>query len=406
MQDKALFSQLLGLQEPWRVTEVKLELEAESVHVYVEWPVEQKAPCPECGTEGPIYDHREERTWRHMDTMQYKTIVHCRTPRIDCPEHGVKSINVPWANKRSRFTALFERLAIDILQGCQCVTKAMAILHLSWDEVHHIRQRAVERGLSRRTMAPKHLGIDEKGFHKGQSYVTMLYDLDNSRVLDVANGRKEEDIQGILLRLSDEERPGVKAVAMDMWEPFRRAVEKLLPQADIVHDRFHIMKYLTDAVDRVRRSENKALQHEGNSSLSGTRFLWLKRPDNWTDDQKDSFRDLKGNGLKVSRAWAIKELFDKLYGYVYEKSARTFFNRWYFWGTHCRLKPVIEVAKMIKRHLANILTYLRHHITNAVAEGINSKIQQVKSAARGFRNLENYRVAILFYCGRLDVYPQ
>ena len=255
-------------------------------------------------------------------------------------------------------------------------------------------------------MAPKHLGIDEKGFHKGQSYVTMLYDLDNSRVLDVANGRKEEDIQGILLRLSDEERPGVKAVAMDMWEPFRRAVEKLLPQADIVHDRFHIMKYLTDAVDRVRRSENKALQHEGNSSLSGTRFLWLKRPDNWTDDQKDSFRDLKGNGLKVSRAWAIKELFDKLYGYVYEKSARTFFNRWYFWGTHCRLKPVIEVAKMIKRHLANILTYLRHHITNAVAEGINSKIQQVKSAARGFRNLENYRVAILFYCGRLDVYPQ
>jgi transposase len=118
MQDKALFKQFLGLEEPWRVTEVRLELETQSVQVYVEWPVEQQAPCPECGTEAPIYDHRDERIWRHMDTMQYKTIVHCRVPRIDCPDHGIKSINVPWAGKHSRFSMLFERLAIDILQGC------------------------------------------------------------------------------------------------------------------------------------------------------------------------------------------------------------------------------------------------------------------------------------------------
>ena len=406
MQDKELYRQLLGLEHPWRIEEVTLDHEKKSVDVFVEWPVEHQIACPECGRKGPIYDHREERSWRSLDTMQYRTVIHCRVPRIDCPEHGVKTMNVPWAGKHSRFTALFERLAIDILQGCLNVTSAMAILGLSWDEVHHIRQRAVERGLQRREAAPRHIGVDEKGLRRGQSYATLLYDLDGSRVLDVAQGRKEEDLEALLSGFDESQRAGIRAVAMDMWEPFRRAVERLLPRAAIVHDRFHIMRYLTEAVDHVRRSENKALLSQGEDTLKGTRFLWLRRPGNLSEEQSLEFRELKSKGLKVARAWSIKELFDRLWSYSYDGAARKFFRRWFFWATHCRLKPVMEVARMLKRHLDNILTYLKHHITNAVAEGINSRIQQVKSAARGFRNFENFRTAVLFYCGRLDVYPQ
>jgi transposase len=407
VQDKELYRQLMGLREPWKVSEVRVDFEGLKVDVWVEWPLERKAPCPECGADCAIYDHREERQWRHLDTMQFQTILHCRIPRINCSDHGVKSITVPWSEKNSRFTALFERLAIDVLLGCQNQTKAKELLGLSWDEVHLIMEKAVGRGLQRRSEGGiTHIGVDEKSFLKGHRYATIMSDLDNARVLDVARDRKEESLAELFRRIPEEQRQEIAAVAIDMWEPYINAVEQLLPEADIVHDKFHIAKYLGEAVDKVRKSEHRGLKKEGADTLKGTKYLWLTNPRNWSDEQKQQFKELKNQGLKVGRAWSIKEMFSDLWDYTYEKSARNFFRKWYWWATHSRLKPIAEVAKKLKRHLDNILTYLRHRITNAVAEGINSKIQQVKSAARGFRNFENYRTAILFFCGKLDMYPQ
>jgi len=407
VQDKELYRQLMGLRDPWKVSEVRVDFEGLTVDVWVEWPPERKAPCPECGAGCAIYDHREERQWRHLDTMQFQTILHCRIPRINCSDHGVKSITVPWSGKNSRFTALFERLAIDVLLGCQNQAKAKELLGLSWDEVHLIMEKAVGRGLQRRSEGGiTHIGVDEKSFLKGHRYATIMSDLDNARVLDVARDRKEESLAELFRRIPEEQRQEITAVAIDMWEPYINAVEQLLPEADIVHDKFHIAKYLGEAVDKVRKSEHKGLKKEGAETLKGTKYLWLTNPRNWSDEQKQQFKELKNQGLKVGRAWSIKEMFSDLWDYTYEKSARNFFRKWYWWATHSRLKPIAEVAKKLKRHLDNILTYLRHRITNAVAEGINSKIQQVKSAARGFRNFENYRTAILFFCGKLDMYPQ
>ena len=407
MQDRELYRQLMGLREPWAVTEVKIDFEGLRVDVWVEWPPEQQGMCPECGKGCRIYDHREERQWRHLDTMQFQTILHCRIPRVSCPEHGTKSVDFPWAEKNSRFTALFERLSIDVLLGCQNQSKAKELLKLSWDEVHLIQEKAVERGLGRRVGGElKHLGVDEKSFLKGHQYATVLSDLDHARVLDVARDRKEESLEELLNKLAEPQRDNIKAVAMDMWEPFINAVEKRLPQADIVHDKFHIAKYLGEAVDKVRKAENRNLVKQNEDTLKGTKYLWLTNPKNWSEQQQASFNELKNKGLKVGRAWSIKEMFSGLWGYRYEKAARKFFKRWFCWATHARLKPMAEVAKKLKRHLDNILTYLEHRITNAVAEGLNSKIQQLKSAARGFRKFENYRIAILFFCGKLDMYPQ
>lgn len=407
MQDRELYRQLMGLGEPWAVTEVKIDFEGLRVDVWVEWPSEQQGVCPQCGKACRIYDHREERQWRHLDTMQFQTILHCRIPRVSCPEHGAKSIDFPWAEKNSRFTALFERLSIDVLLGCQNQSKATELLKLSWDEVHLIQEKAVQRGLRRRVGGGlKHLGVDEKSFLKGHQYATVLSDLDHARVLDVARDRKEESLEELLNKLTEAQRDNIKAVAMDMWEPFINAVEKRLSQADIVHDKFHIAKYLGGAVDKVRKAENRNLVKQNEDTLKGTKYLWLTNPKNWSEQQQASFNELKDKGLKVGRAWSIKEMFSGLWGYRYEKVARKFFKRWFCWATHARLKPMAEVAKKLKRHLDNILTYLKHRITNAVAEGLNSKIQQLKSAARGFRKFENYRIAILFFCGKLDMYPQ
>jgi len=266
--------------------------------------------------------------------------------------------------------------------------------------------RAVERGLERRQLeAMKHLGMDEKSFGRGQSYVTLLTDLEQSRVIDVVKDRTAEAAEELWQALTPEQKQAVEAVAVDMWEPFIRTIEKEVPDADIVHDKYHISSYLGKAGDQVRRQEHKELMAQGDETLKGTRQLWLYNPENFSPEQRSEFGALKDLHLKVARAWAAKELFTKFWDYQEEGWARRFFKDWFGWVSRSRLQPLVEVAQMLKRHLENLLTYLKHHITNAVTEGLNSKIQNIKSNARGFRNFRNYRIRILFFCGKLDLYP-
>lgn len=400
------YSLLLGLIPPWLVTNVDLKMEEKLVEIDVQWPVNHQVECPECGRSCAIKDHREERRWRHLDTMQFQTIIKSRVPRSECPEHGVKTINVPWAGPNSRFTLLFERLAIDVMKAAKSLKEAAGLLGLSWDQVHHIQSRAVERGLVRRELDEiRNVGIDEKSFLKGHKYASLMVDIDGERILDVVEGRTLEAANSLWQKLPEGIRTGIDAVAMDMWDAFITSTKTNAPQADIVHDKFHISKYLNEAVDKVRRAEHKAFMKEDDETLKGAKYLFLKNPENMSDTEKERFKALRMDKLKAGRAWSIKEMFSEFWTYSYQASAEKFFQRWYWWATHSRLKPIADVAKLMKRHLPNILTYLRHLITNAMMEGFNSKIQTIKANARGYRNFGNYRIAILFYCGKLDLYP-
>ena len=400
------YALLLGIGSPWEVKNVELKLAEKKVEIELGWQWGAAAKCPECGRECSIHDCAPERTWRHLDTMQFTTLIRARTPRSDCPEHGVKTMSVPWAAPQGRFTLLFERFAVEVLLASASVSQACELLGMSWDTAQEIMRRAVERGLERRQLEDlKHLGMDEKSFKRGQSYVTLLTDLDESRVLDVVEERTTEAADRLWETLSPEQKQTVEAVAVDMWEPFIQTIQKQVPDADIVHDKFHVSKYLGEAVDKVRRQEHKELMAQGDETLKGTRQLWLYNPQNFSPDQAEEFSALKDLQLKVARAWAAKELFSKFWEYQEEGWARRFFKDWFGWVSRSRLKPVVEVAQMLKRHLDNLLTYLKHHITNAVTEGLNSKIQSLKSAARGFRNFRNYRIRILFFCGKLNLYP-
>jgi transposase len=385
---------------------VDLNLEAKKVEIELGWQWGAAAKCPECGRECSIHDCAPERTWRHLDTMQFMTLIRARTPRADCPEHGVKTMQVPWAAPQGRFTLLFERFAVEVLLASASVSQACALLGLSWDTAQEIMRRAVQRGLERRQLERlKYLGMDEKSFRRGQSYVTLLTDLEESRVLDVVEERTAEAANQLWDTLSPEQKQGVEAVAVDMWEPFIQTIQTQVPDADIVHDKFHVSKYLGEAVDKVRRQEHKELLAQGDETLKGTRQLWLYNPQNFSPEQAEEFSALKDLHLKVARAWAAKELFSQFWEYQEEGWARRFFKDWFGWVSRSRLKPVVDVAQMLKRHLDNLLTYLKHHITNAVTEGLNSKIQSLKSAARGFRSFRNYRIRILFFCGKLNLYP-
>jgi len=400
------YALLLGVGSPWEVKTVDLDLEGKKVEIELGWQWGAVAKCPECGRECSIHDCAPERTWRHLDTMQFITLIRARTPRADCPEHGVKTMQVAWAAPQGRFTLLFERFAVEVLLASASVSQACALLGLSWDTAQEIMRRAVQRGLERRQLERlKYLGMDEKSFRRGQSYVTLLTDLEESRVLDVVEERTAEAASQLWDTLSPEQKQGVEAVAVDMWEPFIQTIQTQVPDADIVHDKFHVSKYLGEAVDKVRRQEHKELLAQGDETLMGTRQLWLYNPQNFSPEQAEEFSALKDLHLKVARAWAAKELFSKFWEYQEEGWARRFFKDWFGWVSRSRLKPVVEVAQMLKRHLDNLLTYLKHHITNAVTEGLNSKIQNLKSAARGFRSFRNYRIRILFFCGKLNLYP-
>ena len=392
------YALLLGIGSPWEVKTVDLNLEAKKVEIELGWQWGAAAKCPECGRECSIHDCAPERTWRHLDTMQFTTLIRTRTPRADCPEHGVKTMQVPWAAPQGRFTLLFERFAVEVLLASASVSQACTLLGIGWDTAQEIMRRAVQRGLERRQLDRlKYLGMDEKSFRRGQSYITLLTDLEESRVLDVVEERTAEAAGQLWDTLSPEQKQGVEAVAVDMWEPFIQTIQTQLPEADIVHDKFHVSSYLGEAVDKVRRQEHKELLAQGDETLKGTRQLWLYNPQNFSPEQAEEFSALKDLQLKVARAWAAKELFSKFWEYQEEGWARRFFKDWFGW--------VVEVAQMLKRHLDNLLTYLKHHITNAVTEGLNSKIQSLKSAARGFRNFQNYRIRILFFCGKLNLYP-
>jgi transposase len=287
------------------------------------------------------------------------------------------------------------------------VKAAAALLGLAWDSVQAILDRAVARGLARRAAAPvRHLGLDEKSFGKGHDYVTLLTDLDGGRVLDVVPERTQAAAEAALATLTAAQRQAVQAVAADMLPAYAKAVAKQTPAAELVHDKFHVAKYLNEAVDPVRRQENKALRAVADDRLKGTRQLWLFRLGNLSRRQRRAFDAIKKRGLKTARAWALKEQFRWFWRYIYPTSAEGFFDRWYAWAVRCRLQPVAKVAHMLKRHLPQLLSYFRHRITNAASEGFNSVIQALKSAARGFRSFANYRTRILFCCGKLDLKPQ
>jgi len=404
MRDRELYAKILGLPEPWLVVDVELDVAGKSVVVRLGRSADSTLACPECGRSCPGYD-TQPRRWRHLDTCQYSTVLEADVPRCSCPEHGVKQVKVPWAEPGSRFTALFERLAIDWMQEAGRSATARQ-LRLSWSEADGIMQRAVDRGLARRpeTLTPV-LGVDEKSF-QGREFVTVVCDLDGGTVLHVADGRGSEALKSCYEAMTAAQRDAVEAVAMDMHQPYVLATQKALPEATIVFDKFHIAKLAGEAVDQVRRAEAKKLAAEGDDRLKGTRYSWLRNPLEEDAQQRQEFEPLRKSNLKTARAWAIKETLMDFFRYSQVKRASDFFRSWFSWASRSKLRPILRLAHTLKSRLGMLLNYCKWPITNAASEALNSKIQWIKYTARGFRSREGYRRAIYFHCGDLELYPQ
>lgn len=250
---------------------------AQRIDIYVDHERDIRVRCPECEEFYGMYDHAPERVYRHLDTCQMQTYIHVRPPRVNCPTHGVKQIDSEVGENGSDMTYAFECLVIRIAQECSIEATAR-LCGLSWDRGWNALERAVNRGRARKEhRIPSHIGVDEKSIAKGHKYESLVYDIDAGTVEYVWDDRGQESLERYYRQFTKEELSGVKAVAMDMWDPYIAATKAYVPDADkkIVFDRFHVMKHVLTAVDEVRKSEHRELSENGEQTLKGSKYLWL-----------------------------------------------------------------------------------------------------------------------------------
>ena len=408
MNDKTLYEKILGLDSPWHVADVVMDLSAGSVTIRVEH--EQGTPfcCPECGKTGSVHDHRLKR-WRHLPTCQLRTIIEAPTPRVNCPTHGVRLSRVPWADGNSKFTTLFEALVIGWLQETS-ISAVTRMMDLSWFQVDAIRSRAVKRGLSRRRKKPsKALGIDETSFQKRHEYVTVVVDQHSKTVIDVLDDRKMKTLQEWFELMEPEVKARIETIAMDMWDPFIGAVRNTVPGWEniVCFDRFHVSSHYGKALDKVRSNEHRSfLKRNGQSPLARTKHQWLRNSSRTDNRTRRWFMELTRKNLKTGRAWAMKETAANLWEYVTRNRARGAWERLIGWMRRSRLDPMKRLAHTLKRYLWGILNAIVHSVTNATSEAINGRIQWIKKTACGFRNRNRFREAILFHLGGLELMPE
>lgn len=384
MTESSFYSELLGLDKPWEVESVQLDKQAMEVLVKVRCK-QTVWVCPETRKRVHIHEWNTRR-WRHLDTCQFKTVIEASVPRLMYPDGRTKNLDVPWAEGSSRFTVLFERLAIDLLLCCS-TKDASEMMNVSWDQIDAIKSRAVKRGLARREELPlKRICIDEKSYRKGHNYVTCVARLDDDgkgRIHYIGDGKGEKALSGFFESLSSECLGEIEAACVDMSPSFLSSLKSNLPdwESKVVHDAFHLAQHMNKAVNATRKKEHTALMKKKDERLKGTRQLWLFGEENLKDSHLERFEALKDLSLKTGRAWSIKEVFREFLGSSDRQEGEAHFKLWYQWATRCQLPAVVKVAKMCKAHLGQILNYFDHKISNGPIEGLNSRIQGLTKKA-------------------------
>ena len=389
---EGFYQYLLKIGAPWEVLRIMRKDEAEEVIVEVGINSKQDLQCPDCGIKAKRYDFRIRR-WRHLDSCEYQTLIEAKIPRVKCTEHGIKQVEVPWAEDKSRFTAKFESRIIEWLEDAS-ISNVVRRFKLSWDEVDGIQSRAVKRCLARRKKVNvRDLGIDETSVQKRHEYVTVLLDKEKDCVMDILDDRKASKLNKLFSGKEIFNLETIRSISMDIWVPFISAVKKNFANGAgiIAFDRFHVSMHLGKSLDKVRAQENRQLLNEGIRTLIRSKHQWLRnslKTGNRSSRRKD-FMALTRMNLKTARAWRIKEA-DSLLG-DYMGVAEKQWKKLLYWMSHSRLKPIIVVYRMIKSHLWGILNVIRLKVNNSMVEARNARIQRIKKIACGYRNKERFK---------------
>jgi transposase len=395
----SLFSQSIGIEEPWYIRSI--ESTNNEVHIYVDVRDGVKLPCPECGEAGYRQGYEKtERVWRHGDCLFYPAYVHCRRPRIKCKEHGIKVVDAPWARKHSRFTLLFEGYVMLILADMP-ILKASKVLRCNEKSLTRMMrywvQKAVDSDDLSRVTA---LSIDETSFKRGQSYVTVVVDATARRVIDVEEGRSEQTVIDFSYKLEDKggSCEKVSFVTSDMSAAYMNGVQECFPYAKLTIDKFHVKKLMLEALDEVRRNEQK--EHKSKALANSKKLLMIPEA-RQNEQQRQRVAELSKQYPKTGRAFRMVQSLDTFYSSNNAAEAREKFNNLYSWLRKSRLEPMKKVALTLKKYIAEILNIFASRLTNAICEGINSMIQAAKRKARGYHTIIGFSCMIYLVAAKL-----
>jgi transposase len=403
MRDRELFQQALGLEPPWRVVRSEFDAQRQRLDLYLDFPAGSTFACPECEVSGCKVHDTDEKSWRHLNFFQHQAYLHARTPRVRCERCGVRMVAVPWARPGSGFTLLFEALVMTLVKEMPVAAIARMVGEHDtrlWRIIHHY----VDEARAQVDFSDvRCVGLDEKASKRGHNYLTLFVDLETSRLLYATESREASTLTAFRNEL--EAHGGVveqiEEFCLDMWPPYLRGITDSFPEASVTFDKFHVMKILNHAVDQVRRAEQRV-----RPELRGSRYVWAKNPENLSPHQFSlwSELDVKRLNLKTARAYHMRLAFQELYTLRGER-AEALLKRWYFWATHSRLHPMIDVAHTIRRHWEGVLNWFDSQISNGILEGINSLLQAAKAKARGYRTNRNLIAMAYIVAGKLDLRP-
>jgi transposase len=402
-QDLLLFQAALGLSDPWQVTSVEFDRETKRLDLRIDFPKGATFCCPECDRSGLKAYDTEEKVWRHLDFFQHQAYLTARVPRVRCPEHKVRLVALPWARERSGFTLLFEALVMALVREMPVAAVAGLIGEHDtkvWRVVHHYVDEAVE---AQNLEGVERVGIDETSSRRGHEYVSVFADLDERRGVFVVEGRDHETVQAFscFLEMHGGDPAKVSEVSQDMSEAFLKGTLTYLPKAEITFDRYHVKSHLSKAVDEVRREESK--HHR--ELLANTRYMWLKRPANLTDRQRDLLDELLAQPLATVRAYTLSQQFDSFYELSDPDTAEEYLRRWIAEVDASDLEPLQKFARMLEDHWLGVIRWHHSRVSNGLLEGLNSLIQAAKRRARGYRSNRNFIAMIYLIIGKLNAGP-
>lgn len=360
-----------------------------------------KPVCSSCGGRHPGYDTLKERTWRHVRLWGIPVRLNYAPKRVCCPKCGVKVEHMPWSTGKSDLSLPLIVL-LSTFGKILPLEDVARLFHVRWNTVRAAVKAQVEHGLEARDDSQVlAIGIDEISRRKGHIYVTMVYDLVGMKLLWCEEGREIASLERFFQAWGKQRCGAIYAVCMDMWKPYRKAVEKHLPHALVVYDRFHIVKSLLKAVDQVRIQEAARLGKEQGKAITGARYLFLKNWENLSAGQRERLSDIQEMNLKVNKAYLLKEDFYRFWECEDIGSAERFLDDWVWRATHSRLEPMRDFAYMVREYKQEILNYHRVPLTNAAVEGMNRKAKVVTARAYGFRTFGTLQLMLYHVLGKL-----
>ena len=385
---RSVIKRLLGVE---RMVIENVEFGAEGLVVHARVWARERYRCAYCGRCCSRYDRgRGRRRWRALDFGSTPVFIEADVQRVKCPQHGVVIARFPWARRDSGFTRAFEDQVAWLATNASSSVVGQ-LMRVAWRTVGRILSRTVEDANASVDLLAgvRRIGIDETSYRRGHRYLLVVVCHDTGRLLWAAEGRSQATLQGFFEALGEERCALVTHVSCDAAAWIHACVKQNCPRAVICMDAFHVVQWVNDAVDDVRRQQVKeqrdADQVEQAASVKGTRWALLKAPQKLSEKQRSVLSEVERLNRPLYRAYLLKEHLRLLLKRPLEE-ARASLDQWLVWASHSRLQPMVRVARSIRRVRAFIDATLEHGLSNGRVESINAKIRLIQQRAFGFHH--------------------